>query len=236
MVRLYGEKENINKENIKEFFDNRASKKVDSLMAITSFQEKENLDQRQIEESKILFENIDLTGKKIIEIGCGLGRWAEVFHDKCESYLGLDYAENLIKLAKENYNYNNCEFQVMSALDINVDELLIKPPFDIIFVAGILIYLNDEDIPKMVNEINKIASNDKTIYIRETISVMDTRLTLKDFYSENLEEEYNAIYRTESELLEFFKDFENITSIKSDKIHETLNKHDETGYRYFILE
>ena len=183
MTRLYGEKEDINKENVKEFFDKRADKEVDSLMTITSFQDKENLDQRQIEESKIVIENIDLTGQKIIEIGCGLGRWAEIFHDKCESYLGLDYAENLIKLAKEYYNYENCEFQVMSALDINADELIIKPPFDIIFVAGVLIYLNDEDISQMIKQINKIASKDKIIYIRETVSVMDTRLTLKDFYS-----------------------------------------------------
>ena len=65
---------------------------------------------------------------------------------------------------------------------------------------------------------------------------MDTRLTLKDFYSEDLDADYNAIYRTKDELLEFFKGFENITNIKSDKIHETLNKHDETGYRYFILK
>ena len=236
MTRLYGKNEEINKENVKEFFDKRANKEVDSLMTITSFQDKENLDQRQIEESKILLENIDLTGKKIIEIGCGLGRWAEVFHDKCESYLGLDYAENLIKLANEYYNYENCEFQVMSALDINIDELLIKPPFDIIFIAGVLIYLNDEDISQMIKEINKIASKDKIIYIRETISVMDTRLTLKDFYSADLDADYNAIYRTKDELLEFFKGFENITNIKSDKIHETLNKHDETGYRYFILK
>ncbi len=236
MTRLYGEKEDIDKEDIKDFFDKRASKEVDSLMTITSFQEKENLDKRQKEESKIVLENIDLTGKKILEIGCGLGRWAEIFHDKCKSYLGLDYAENLIKLAKKNYNYENCEFQVMSALDIKIDELIIKPPFDIIFIAGVLIYLNDEDISQMIKEINKISSKNKIIYIRETISVMNNRLTLKDFYSKDLDANYNAIYRTKDELLDFFKEFENVTNIKTDKIHETLNKHDETGYRYFILE
>ena len=158
------------------------------------------------------------------------------FHDKCDTYLGIDYAENLIALANENYKYDNCHFQVMSALDINIEELIIKPPFDIIFIAGVLIYLNDEDIPKLIKEINNISSKDKIIYIRETISVMDTRLTLKDFYSKDLEVDYNAIYRTEKELLNYFDGFNNITNIKSEKIHETLNKHSETGYRYFILE
>lgn len=236
MVRLYGEKENIDKENVKEFFDKRANKEVDSLMTITSFQEKENLDKRQLEESEVLLNNIDFTNKKVLEMGCGLGRWAEFFHDKCDTYLGIDYAENLIELANENYKYDNCHFQVMSALDIDIDTLIIKPPFDVIFIAGVLIYLNDEDIPKLIDEINNISSEDKIIYIRETISVMDTRLTLKDFYSEDLEVDYNAIYRTQEELLDYFNSFNNITNIKSEKIHENLNKHTETGYRYFILE
>ncbi len=236
MARLYGEKEDINKENIKDFFDKRAEKKVESLMTITSFQEKENLDQRQEEESKIVLENIDLNGKKILEIGCGIGRWAEIFHDKCDTYLGLDFAKNLIKIAKENYNYENCYFQEMSAVDIKIDELLVKPPFDIIFIAGVLVFLNDEDIPKMINQINKLISHEKTIYIRETISLMDTRLTLKDFYSENLETNYSAIYRTKEELIDFFKEFKDITDIKDDTIYETLKKYDETGYRYFIIK
>ena len=236
MARLYGEKEDINKENIKDFFDKRAEKKVESLMTITSFQEKENLDQRQEEESKIVLENIDLNGKKILEIGCGIGRWAEIFHDKCDTYLGLDFAKNLIKIAKENYNYENCYFQEMSAVDIKIDELLVKPPFDIIFIAGVLVFLNDEDIPKMINQINKLISNEKTIYIRETISLMDTRLTLKDFYSENLETNYSAIYRTKEELIDFFKEFKDITDMKDDTIYETLKKYDETGYRYFIIK
>lgn len=236
MARLYGDKKDINKENVKEFFDKRASKKVDSLMTITSFQDKDNLNKRQIEESKILLDNIDFENKKILEIGCGLGRWAAFFHDKCESYLGIDYSKNLIELAKSNYNYDNCYFQEMSALDINIDELINKPPFDIIFIAGVIMYLNDEDIPILIKEINNLTPKNKTIYIRESISVMNERLTLKDFYSEDLKVDYNAIYRTEQELLNYFENFENITTIKSEKIHETLNKHEETGYRYFILE
>lgn len=236
MARLYGERETINKDNVKDFFDKRADKEVESLMTITSFQEKDNLDQRQEEESKLILNKIDLKGKNILEIGCGLGRWAEFFHDKCETYLGIDYAANLIELAKDNYNYDNCYFQVMSALDIEINKLIIKPPFDIIFIAGVLIYLNDEDIPLLIQEINNLVSSKKIIYIRETISTMKSRLTLKDFYSEDLEVDYNAIYRTEEELLNFFKEFKHTKLIESDKIHETLNKHEETGYKYFILE
>ncbi|WP_409200795.1 class I SAM-dependent methyltransferase [Methanobrevibacter sp. DSM 116169] len=203
MARLYGNKEKINSKKIKNFFDERANEKVDSILSITMYQDKENVEKRHLEESKIILEKLDLKNKKILEIGCGIGRWAEVLHDKCETYMGIDYSENLIKIAKENYNYENCFFQEMSATDIEIDKLLVKPPFDIILVVGVLIYLNDDDIKMMVNEINKIVTENKTIYIRETISNLDYRLTLKDFYSDNLEKDYNAIYRTENELLNF---------------------------------
>ena len=235
-MRLYGENENIDTDSVKKFFDERANKKVDNLMVITSFQEEENLNQRQIEESEVLLDNIDFNGKKVIEIGCGLGRWADFFHDKCDVYLGIDYSENLIQIAKENYNFDNCYFQEMSAFDMDIDKFIVKPPFDIIFIAGVLIYLNDDDIHTMIKEINKIAAENKVIYIRETISTLDTRLTLKDFYSEDLDVEYNAIYRTEDELLEFFAEFNDISNVTSNPIHETLNKHEETNYKYFILE
>lgn len=234
-MRLYGENENIDTDSVKKFFDERANKKVNNLMEITSFQEEENLNQRQIEESEVLLDNIDFNGKKVLEIGCGLGRWANFFHDKCDVYLGIDYSKNLIQIAKENYNFDNCYFQEMSAFDIDIDKLIINPPFDIIFIAGVLIYLNDEDIPLMIKEINNISSKNKVIYIRETISTLDSRLTLKDFYSKDLDVDYNAIYRTEEELLKLFNEFNDISSITSNPIHESLNKHEETGYKYFIL-
>ena len=236
MARLYGEKKDINKDTVQNFFDKRADKKFDNLMIITSFQGKDNLEKRQIEESELLLDKLDFSNKKVLEIGCGLGRWASFFHDKCELYLGIDYSGNLIKLAEDNFNYENCYFQELTALDIDKENLIIEPPFDIIFITGLLIYLNDEDIRILINKINALFGDNKTIYIRETISVMDSRLTLKEFYSDDLKEEYNAIYRTKNELLEFFKEFDNISDIEMGPIFESLNRHSETGYQYFILE
>lgn len=235
MVRLYGEKEEINGESVKKFFDKRAKKKFNNSLTITAFQEKEIVDKRQKEDFDVVLKNVDFKDKKILEIGCGFGRWAELFHENCAEYLGIDFSENLISMAQEKYKFENCHFQVMSILDININELIVKPPFDIIFIAGVILYLNDEDLKTMINEINEIVSDNKIIYIRESVSFLDSRLTLKDFYSNDLKSDYNAIYRTESELLSFFDEFDNITNIKSNKIHESSNEHTETGYEYFIL-
>ena len=88
----------------------------------------------------------------------------------------------------------------------------------------------------MIEKINKIKHKNSIIYIRESTSVLDTRLTLKDFYSQELESDYNVIYRTKEELLEFFENIENIDSIETSLIHTELNDFEETSFRYFILK
>ena len=236
MARLYGEKEEIDVSTVKNFFDKRAEKDVENLMTITSYHDKDNLEKRQKEEIGVISEKIDFNGTKLLEIGCGLGRWAEFFQDKCSEYVGIDYSENLIEIAKEHFNYSNCHFEKLSVTEIDEENLPIKGPYDIIFITGVLIYLNDEDITEMIEKINKLTHENSVIYIRETISVLDTRLTLKDFHSEELEVDYNAIYRTEEELLEFFKKIENISSIEKSFIYNELNDFDETSYKYFILK
>ena len=235
MARLYGENEDINSDKVKDFFNDRANREFDSDLSIVLFQDKENSEQRHAEEKKLLAENIDISGKKVLEVGCGIGRWAEALYDKCDYFLGIDYSENLIEIANNSNEYDNCKFQVMSALDIKLDELLIEPPFDVIIISGVLTYINDEDLPVLMGELNKVGSEDKKLFIMEPVSCMDVRLTLKDFYSDGLEADYNAIYRTPKEYLDAFEDL-NCDKIFSDDIFEDLSDHTETKYMYFVIE
>lgn len=236
MSRLYGEKEDISSEKVKNFFNERATKNEEGEFSIVLFQDKENSEQRHEDEKKVFYENIDVSGKSVLEIGCGVGRWVEALHDKCGSYLGLDFSEELLEIAKNSYGeFDNCKFQLMSATDIKVDELLIKPPFDIVIFSGFLMYINDDDLNIIIDEVNELCSEDKKVFVMEPISHMDSRLTLKDFYSEGLESDYSAIYRTEAEYVDFFKKL-NCNEIRTGNIFEELSDHTETGYMYFVIE
>lgn len=235
MSRLYGDKENIDSEEVKNFFSERASRELESDLSIVLFQDKENSEQRHIEEKKLFYEHVDIEGKKVLEVGCGIGRWAEALHGKCESFLGIDYTEDLIDIANESYDFDDCKFQVMSATDIKADELLIEPPFDVIIFSGVLMYINDDDIKLVFNELNKIGADDKKLFIMEPVSRMESRLTLKDFYSEGLEADYSAIYRTEEEYMELFEGL-NYNKVYSDDIFEDLSDHSETHYKFFVIE
>lgn len=236
MSRIYGNIEEVDSEKIKKFFNNRAKKDEEALLVKTEFSDKENVEKRHKEESELLLNKIDFENKKILEIGCGIGRWAEVFHDKCDSYLGIDYSEDLIEIAKENYNYDNCHFQVLSASQLDIADLLVSAPFDIVIITGVLIYFNDDTIKKMIKDLNSLCASNKTIYIRETLSFLETRLTLKDFFSENLEADYNAIYRTDDEFLDFINGINGNITIETDEIFDELKNFTETGYKYFLIK
>jgi len=235
MARLYGDIEDIDTDAVKEFYNSRASANVESDWSIVLLQDKENSEKRTAEDNKLFAENIDSEGKKIFEIGCGVGRWADFLHDKCDSYLGIDYSDELVDIAIESHGYDNCKFQVMSAFDIKIDELLVEPPFDIILISQMLMYLNDGDIDNLITEVKKIVSEDKQILVIEPISHLETRLTLKDFYSDELDTNYNAVYRTEKEYMEFFDNFD-YNDISTCDMFEDSNKRSETGYRAFIMK
>ena len=70
---------------------------------------------------------------------------------------------------------------------------------------------------------------------------MEERLTLKDYFSDELQDNYNAIYRTQQEMLKFIKD--NFVQTGFDITHQDflfkeddLNNRKETRQYYYILE
>lgn len=105
---------------------------------------------------------------------------------------------------------------------------------------GLLIYLNDTDMVSTLEQIQKVCEENTIICIREPIAINE-RLTLKDFFSEELKDNYNAIYRTREELMESIN---KIFVSSGFEIKEqgflfedtALNNRKETTQYYYILE
>ena len=46
----------------------------------------------------------DVRGKKVLDIGCGMGQHAKQYHDMgAESVLGIDISEKMLEFAKERH-------------------------------------------------------------------------------------------------------------------------------------
>jgi hypothetical protein len=100
-------------------------------------------------------------------------------------------------------------------------------------------YINDDQLEKLYYNINIFTQNGSFLYIQDTISLLETRLTLKDFDSEELKTKYNAIYRTNTEYeslfnkhLPEFKLVKNGTELLLDK---NSGAREETNARYWCF-
>ena len=115
-----------------------------------------------------------------------------------------------------------------------------KGKYNCVLLVGILVYLNESDVQTALSQIESVCEEHAVICIREPVGISE-RLTLKHFYSEELEDNYNAIYRTGNELMQFFKEAfleKGFKLVKEDFLfsEDALNNRKETAQYYYIFE
>jgi len=68
------------------------------------------------EETKFLFDNFVMPGDKVLDLGCGNGRYFEILKEKNIDYYGVDNSEKLIERAKKKFSGG--KFQVVDAFNL----------------------------------------------------------------------------------------------------------------------
>ena len=82
----------------------------------------------------------DLHGKKILDIGCGMGQHAKQYSDMgAESVLGIDISEKMLDYAKEHNGADNISYKRMAMEDIET----IDQKFDLITSSLVFDYIED---------------------------------------------------------------------------------------------
>ena len=127
-----------------------------------------------------------------------------------------------------------------SAANFSLAELGEVEPFDVLLCSGVLIYLNDREAESALAALADVAAPSARILIREPMALTQ-RLTLSNHFSDELEQEYHAIYRTESELrsmLERRLTPEGFMVLKSADVFDDpeLNNRADTRQRWLVLE
>jgi len=243
-MRIKEEIVNIDYSKTESFFSSRAKKYTEeSPYTTTMLQDNspELVKERDKNEKDKLYPMLGI-GKesKILDIACGIGRWADIFPNDISEYCGIDFSEELIKIAKQRNSRKNYEFYKGSANEV---ELILqrynKGKYNTILIMGILLFLNDNTIMEVFEQVEKNCLKEALICIREPIAI-ESRLTLKEFFSEELNTNYNSIYRTREELFNVF----NQTFLKHGFLVKTegflfdekLNNRKETAQYYYVLE
>ena len=242
--RIHGESAEVNYDCVAAFFEGRGEKKLANKYNLVLFQDDNPelaVKRDKMEKEKIAPLLCVKKGQRVLDIGCGIGRWGEYLLEQGLYYVGIDGSSYMIQQAEENLKlFNNKKLQVgifQEFLDI-LEKCGEQEHFDLIFVNGVFMYLNDEDYSKALGDIKKVAGENCKIYIKESMA-REERLTLDEIYSESLTQEYSAIYRTISEYGETLQkawgeEFE--LKEQGELFPEELANRKETLDYYYIFE
>ncbi|MFL8710611.1 class I SAM-dependent methyltransferase [Clostridioides sp. GD02377] len=241
-TRIYEKYIDIKKDNVQNFWNERAKKYVpESPYASVKCndQNPNYADTLDKYEKEIIIPKLNIIrNSNILDIGCGVGRLADDIVPVCNYYLGTDFAEDLIGIAKKRFSNDNCDFQVCDFINILHDKKIkSKKPFNMILLAGVAMYINDDELKIALKNLLEILDEKTTIYMSGPIGIKK-RLTLKEFYSKELNSEYNVIYRTIEEYKEILKPLldEGFKIIESKSFLTDISQYSDTERHYFILK
>ncbi|WP_449448235.1 class I SAM-dependent methyltransferase [Thermomonas brevis] len=234
----------IDKDQVLQFFNERAGKVGEiSYKQAVIYQDKNGdlAERRDSIEKGLLLQKLLLTGgDRLLDIGCGTGRWTESVIEKVGYYHGTDLVDALLEIARSRNAHPNANFTCLPCTDLSLDALGEKLPFSKIIMLGVIIYLNDSELNHVIRGILNTAAKRCRLLLREPVGISQ-RLTIKEHFSEDMAQSYNAIYRTEDEIMGAFRSPLESAGFKlleaADLYQEAaLNNRSETKQKYFLFE
>lgn len=109
-------------------------------------------------EFEFLFDKYLIGGDKVLDLGCGNGRFYPIFKSKGVDYLGIDTSSKLIEIAKATYP--EARFEVSSI------ELMPNKSFDKVFSIAILHHIPSHEFRlKFLKEIKRTLKNNGNLIL-----------------------------------------------------------------------
>jgi phosphoethanolamine N-methyltransferase len=106
-----------------------------------------------------------LTGKSVLELGSGIGRFSSSLAEKASSVIAVDFVEASCKINRDsNSRYENLEVICEDALKLSFP----ANSFDIVFSNWLLMYLSDEEVQILANNCLNWLKPGGRIFFRES--------------------------------------------------------------------
>ncbi len=103
-------------------------------------------------------------GMKILDLGCGEGRWAKTLENKDIKYIGVDFSKELIAKARIKNTKGGITFVVKPVQDFISEE-----KFDLILLFGLIPYMNDGEIRQLSKNCRFMLKREGRLILRDVV-------------------------------------------------------------------
>jgi len=110
-----------------------------------------------LEQNAVLEIIRDIPNKRVLDLGCGDGRYSVVIQDY-DYYEGVDFSDSFIAMGKERKEKN---FICADVVDYLSDQR-----FNIVLLIGVITYLEDENVKKLSKNIQKMLLDGGVVVLR----------------------------------------------------------------------
>ena len=129
---------------------------------------------------------------RVLDLGCGAGTWTKIFADRYDSVVGIEQSSSMVAARTL---LAPCPGATIVEGDVRED--LPAGPFDLIFLGGLCMYLNDPDAVAILRSLKDRLASGASIVLRET-TVPQGKLTPRG--------DYQAVYRNVSLYQDLFRE------------------------------
>lgn len=148
--------------------------------------------QKEIETISDWLGEVNESGR-VLDVGCGAGAWSEIFSRRYKTVIGIEQSSLMLKAARERVaNLPNVQI-----LEGDGRHALPEGPFDMIFLGGLCMYLNDDDLIELLQSLKNRLTEGGSIILRESTLHQGVYLA---------QGEYQAVYRSVNLYRQLFDD------------------------------
>ena len=120
---------------------------------------------------------------KVLDLGCGAGTWTEIFARRCGTVIGVEQSASMVRSARARLaGQAHVEIQQGDVL-----ARLPKGPFDLMFLGGLCMYLNDVDVIELLRSLRSRLETGGSVILRESTIPKGSTAS---------QGEYQAVYRS----------------------------------------
>lgn len=247
--RIYGEKVKISADDMQSFWCKRASmySEKGSSTVILGDQNTQRAQMENEFDQEHIMPQLNITKtSRVLDVGCGVGRVAEMILPQCGFYYGVDYSKEMTEIAKQvcdKVKQNSPEAGSYTFCHMSLYETVQQPPsffggqFDVYIMMGICMYMNDVELAQSFQLIPHLLKDQAIILFQESMG-LNRRLTLDRISSEALQSSYSAIYRTKDEYFKLYEPlFEaGFSIVEEAQMPDFGNRYSDSERRFCIMK